>query len=84
MANRSLTKLQLMLLPIALLLTGCAGQLTTLPVDSQPVKRAAIPALPPQARQLPATPLCLPTCSSALTSERATWLKLLTKPVLED
>jgi hypothetical protein len=47
---------------------------------SQPVKPAATAALPPQARQLPATLLCLPTCSSALTSERAIWLKLLTKP----
>lgn len=27
-----------------------------------------------------AAALCLPTCSSALTSERASWLKLLTRP----
>jgi hypothetical protein len=30
--------------------------------------------------QLPAPVLCLPTCSSALTKERATWLQLLTRP----
>jgi hypothetical protein len=80
MANASSIKQRLMLLPLALLLTACSSPPTTLPVDSQPVKPAAIPALPPQARQLPAPPLCLPTCSNALTSERATWLQLLTKP----
>ncbi|MNL15218.1 hypothetical protein D3C87_1361930 [compost metagenome] len=75
MDNRSLIK-QLLTLPLlALLLTACAGPPTTLPVASQPVKPAAIPALPP---------LCLPTCSSALTSERAIWLQLLTKPEPED
>lgn len=56
------------------------GAADKLPFDSQPVKPAAIPALPPQARQLLAPQWCLPTCSSALTSERATWLNLLTKP----
>jgi hypothetical protein len=64
----------------AVLLTACAGQPTPLPVASQPVKPAAIPALPPQARQLPAPQWCLPTYSSALTSERAIWLRQLTKP----
>lgn len=29
---------------------------------------------------VPAPQWCLPTCSSALTSERASWLQLLTKP----
>ena len=60
-------------------LTGCAAQPTALPVASQPVKAAAIPALPPQARQLPVPSWCLPTCSSALTSERAIWQDMLTK-----
>ncbi len=36
--------------------------------------------LRPKTRQLPAPPLCLPTCSSALTSERVNWRQLLTKP----
>jgi len=35
----------LMLPMLALLLTACAGQPTTLPLDSQLVKAAAIPAL---------------------------------------
>jgi hypothetical protein len=65
---------------LALLLTACAGRQTLLPLDSQPVKPAAIPALPLQGRQLPVTPLCSPTCSSALTSERVIWQQLLTKP----
>ena len=80
MANESSTKRLLMLLSLALLLTACAVRPTPLPLDSQPVKPAAIPALPPQARQLPAPQWCLPTCSSALTSVRAIWLKQLTKP----
>ncbi|EJM94990.1 hypothetical protein PMI34_00983 [Pseudomonas sp. GM74] len=80
MGNEILIKQWLMLLPLALLLAACSSPPTTLPVDSLPVKPAEIPALPPQARQLPAPPLCLPTCSNALTSERATWLQLLTKP----
>jgi hypothetical protein len=65
---------QLMLPLLVLLLPACAGRPTPLPLDSQPVKPAAIPALPPQARQQPAPLFCSPTCSSALTSERATWL----------
>lgn len=48
---------------------ACADEPAPLPLDSQPVKPAAIPVMPPQARQLP-----------ALTSERATWLRLLTRP----
>lgn len=46
MANGSSIKQLLTLLPLALLLTACAGQPTPLPVASQPVKPAAIPALP--------------------------------------
>ncbi|MNB85654.1 hypothetical protein D3C76_292750 [compost metagenome] len=80
MGNETSIKQWLMLLPLALLLTACSSSPTTLPVDSQPVKPAAIPVLPPQARQLPTPQWCLPTCSSALTRERATWLQLPTKP----
>lgn len=69
-----------MLLPLGLLLTACVARQTALPLDSQPVKPAAIPVLPLQGRQLPVTPLCSPTCSSALTNERAIWQQLLTKP----
>jgi len=67
-----------MLLPLALLLEACSGQSTTSPTISQP-RPAAIPALPPQARQLPAPYWCLPTCSSALMKERETWRLMLIK-----
>lgn len=79
MANRSK---QLALLSLqALMMAACAEQSTPFPLDSQPVKRTVILALLLQARQLPAAPLCLPTCSNALTSERESWLNLLlTKP----
>lgn len=53
------------------------GTATPLPLDSQPVKAAVIPALPPQARQLPAPLYCSPTCSSALTKEREIWRSML-------
>ncbi|SEB80553.1 hypothetical protein SAMN05216178_2323 [Pseudomonas saponiphila] len=78
MGNEKSIKQQLMLLPLALLLGACSGQSTTSPAVSQP-KAAVIPALPPQARQQPAQPWCLPTCSSALTSERETWRQMLIK-----
>jgi hypothetical protein len=65
---------------IALLRTACAEQRITLPVASQPVKPAVLPALPLQAQQLPAPQWCLLTCSRALTSERVIWLQLLKKP----
>ncbi|CAG9172311.1 hypothetical protein CURE108131_10945 [Cupriavidus respiraculi] len=62
---------------LALLLIGCA---TESPSWSPPVEPARIPALPAQARQ-PAVPSeCLPTCSSALTVERGSWLNMLTGP----
>lgn len=52
MVNTRSIKPRLMLPLLALLLTACAGQPPPLPLESQPVKPAAIPALPPQARQL--------------------------------
>lgn len=66
----------LTLLPFALLLGACSGQSTISPSASS-VRPAAIPALPPQARQLPAPSWCLPTCSSALIKERKIWQQLL-------
>ena len=68
----------LTLLPLALLLGACSGPSTISPSVSS-VRPAAIPALPPQAKQQPARPWCLPTCSSALTSERETWQQMLIK-----
>lgn len=84
MDNSSLTKRLLMLLSLALLLTACAAKQTNLPLDSQPVKAAAIPALPPQARQPIVPSWCLPTCSSALTKERAIWQDLLIKAMPQE
>ncbi|SEL86887.1 hypothetical protein SAMN05216604_1422 [Pseudomonas agarici] len=78
MDNGKSIKQLLMLLMLGLLLTACSGQSTTSP-DVSSVRPAAIPALPPQAKQLPAQPWCLPTCSSALTRERETWRDMLIK-----
>ena len=65
-----------MLLPLALLLTGCATQRQRLP---QPVQA---PALPPEAKQ-PALPAwCSPTCSAALQRELLSWRQRLTPPTL--
>ncbi len=64
-----------MLLLLVLPLAACSSVSTS---SSQP---PAIPPLPPEARQ-PATPsICLPTCSAALTSARASWQSMLTVPV---
>ncbi|AOI98082.1 hypothetical protein WS66_20730 [Burkholderia sp. LA-2-3-30-S1-D2] len=63
-----------MLLLLALPLAACSNASIS---SSQP---PAIPPLPPEARQ-PATPsICLPTCSAALTSARASWQSTLTVP----
>jgi hypothetical protein len=53
MDRKSLIKLSLML-PLLVQMSACGTQQMQLPVASQPVKAAAIPALLPQARQLPA------------------------------
>ena len=79
MDNTQSIKRLAMLMPLALLLTACAGRQTPLPLDSQLVKPAAIPALPQQARQLPVPSWCLPTCSSALMKDRAIWQDMLIK-----
>lgn len=58
------------------LLSGCVTPQPPLPPE--PVRSVQLPPLPTFARQ-PATPSeCLPTCSDALTSERAYWQTLLT------
>lgn len=70
---------RLLTLPaLALLLSACAVPLKPLPpaVTAPPV----IPPLPLQARQPPAPVWCLPTCSAALTTDRASWLRRLTAP----
>lgn len=84
MPNGKSTSRTVLLLTLALLLTACAGQPTSSQLNWQQVKPAAIPALPEQAKQLPAPPECLPTCSDALTKERGAWRRLLIKPGPED
>ena len=75
--NNKLRRLRPMLATLALSLGGCASALQN---SSPQVVPPAIPPLPVEARQ-PATPLmCLPTCSSALTSEREIWRNLRTAP----
>jgi len=75
MDNGKLIKLQLML-PLLALIAACGTRQSEPPAVPQ-VRSAAIPALPPQARQLPAPSWCLPTCSSALIKERKIWQQLL-------
>lgn len=77
--QKNVTRPWLMLAPLALLLAGCASAL-----PSSPSVEPAIPPLPAEARQ-PAIPSkCLPTCSSALTVERESWLNMLTQPGSQD
>lgn len=54
------------------------------PLYSQPVRPAAIPVLPPQARQLPVSSWCLPRCSSALMKERSIWQDMLRTAMPEE
>ena len=58
------------------LISGCATQPQTL----QPslVRGVQLPPLPAVARQGATPSVCLPTCLDALTSERESWLILLT------
>ena len=67
-----------LMLPLLALISACVTKPTEQPVVPQ-VLPAAIPALPQQARQLPVSPWCLPTCSSALMKERETWRQMLIK-----
>ena len=75
--RKNVTKLWLMLAPLALLLSSCACEPSSLP---QPPAPPAIPPLPAEARQ-PETPLmCLQTCSAGLTRERESWLSMPIAP----
>ena len=67
-----------LMLPLLALISACGTKSIEQPAVPQ-VRPAAIPALPQQARQLPASPWCLPTCSSALMKERETWRQMLIK-----
>lgn len=77
MGRKSLIARWLML-PLLVLTSACGTKPIERPAPPQ-VRPVAIPALPPQARQLPASPWCLPTCSSALMKERETWRQMLIK-----
>ncbi|VVE87544.1 hypothetical protein PBR20603_01480 [Pandoraea bronchicola] len=78
MQKKLLTRQRLMLLPMLLILPGCASNL---PAISLPPE---IPPLPAPARQ-PVTPSeCLPTCSAALMNERGSWRNSLTLPTSQD
>ncbi|KKY64169.1 hypothetical protein OA41_20485 [Klebsiella aerogenes] len=65
-------------LMLSLLVTGCAPHYQTSSASLQPVKPAGFQPLPQQARQEPRPPFCLPTCLTALTSERENWRNMLT------
>ncbi len=72
MLRKTAIRRALMLLLLLLLLTACASKSPRLS------QAPAIQLLRPEARQ-PATPsICSPTCSAALTRERASWQESLT------
>lgn len=75
MRSANVMRRAMMLLPLALLASGCAHRSATLPCPSPP----EIPALPEAARQPPRPSICSPSCSSALTKERTDLLDMLTK-----
>ena len=70
---KNLSGLKLMLLPLIALLAACA-QNSTEYVDLSP----AIPALPMEARQGEARPICLPTCSKKWSEKAEQWQQKLT------
>ncbi len=65
---------------LSLLISACGTQPPSTPIGLLQLKPAAIPALPPQARQQPSTPECLPTCLERLTAWRVSTQKRLTNP----
>lgn len=77
--RKNVTGPWLMLAPLALLLSSCACDPSSLP---QPPAPPAIPPLPAEARQPEIPSMCLPTCSGGLTRERVIWLNTLTAPAL--
>lgn len=66
----------LMPLMLGLLLTGCAGKSSDCELAAQP---PATPSLPSSARQETQLSICSPSCSKALTAERANWQRRLTE-----
>ncbi|MBB2918191.1 hypothetical protein FHX60_002595 [Cupriavidus alkaliphilus] len=73
--RKNVTGPWLMLAPLGLLLSSCAGELPSLPQLPAP---PAIPPLPPEARQPEIPSMCLPTCSAGLMRERESWLSMPT------
>lgn len=67
----------LMPLLLMMLLTGCAEKLPVSGVNSQPVRQAAFPQMPPEGRQPPRPQICLPTCTKSLTAAREKSLGML-------
>jgi hypothetical protein len=60
------------------------GQLAKSGVNSQPVKQAGFPQMPPEGRQPPKPQVCLPTCTKNQTVAREKSLSMLTQqPVPE-
>lgn len=68
----------LALLSCALSTLGCSTVSPALPPT--PIAAAALPPLPPEARQPPAPDWCSPTCTEALTQRRQNSLRSLTLP----
>lgn len=68
------TAMPVMLLPLALLLAGCASPLPA----SRQVAPPQVPPLPQIARQPKIGPECSPTCSAALLIELQAWQRSLT------
>lgn len=75
--RKNVTKPWLMLAPLALLLSSCACEPSSLP---QPPAPPAIPPLPAEARQPEIPSMCLLTCSAGLTRERESWLNMPIAP----
>lgn len=64
------------LIALPLMLQAC-GFTKPLVLPPAPVEAARIPPLPETARQPELPTFCSPSCSSALTAERESWLLLL-------
>ena len=77
--NKPLPRL-LMLLMLALSMTGCAPA----PARWLAPQQSEIPPLPTEARQGPTPLICSPTCSAALATELRSLQELRTVPALRD